>query len=132
MQHQNHAEYINMMNAQKEKQALLPNSANLGSSNSTLLGYDYFDKANLIEYTIKKEFAQKIDSYFTTFGYACNKIKIPNLNSRSNWNYIKTVNCNITGYIPELDLQRLKDMFNSGVTLWHTTQYFLDYSKNNT
>ena len=130
-QHQNHGEYVNMMMAQKEKQAMLPNSANLGSSNSTLLGYEYFNKCTFICYRIKREFAEKIDKYFDMYGYSTNKIKIPNLNTRSNWNYLKTVGINILAEIPELDLQRIKDMFNNGITLWHNPATFLDYSQNN-
>lgn len=131
MQHQNYGEYVNMMMAQKEKQSLLPNSASLGSSNSTLLGYEFFNKCNLIEYSIKREFAEKIDKYFDMYGYSSNKIKFPNLNNRSNWNYIKTVGANILANIPQLDLQRIKDMFDNGITLWHNPTTFLDYSQNN-
>lgn len=130
-QHQNHGEYINMVMAQKEKQAMLPNSSSMGTSNSTLLGYEYFAQCNFICYRIKKEFAEKIDNYFTTYGYAVNKMKVPQFNSRPYWNYIKTVGINILGNIPSLDLKRLKDMFDNGVTMWHNAQYFLDYSKNN-
>lgn len=130
-QHQNHGEYINLMMAQKEKQTLLPNSANLGSSNGTLIGYNLFKKAIITEYKITGEFAEKIDNYFTMYGYATNKMKIPQFTSRPYWNYIKTVGINILGNIPSLDLKRLKDMFDNGVTMWHNAQYFLDYSKNN-
>ena len=65
------------------------------------------------------------------YGYSTNKIKIPNLNTRSSWNYIKTVGINILAEIPELDLQRIKDMFDNGITLWHNPATFLDYSQNN-
>ena len=130
-QHQNHAEYINMMLAQKEKQSLLPNSSSVGSSNSTLLGYDYFNECVYVNYTIKKEYAEKIDNYFTTYGYLTNKMKIPQFTSRPYWNYIKTVGINILGNIPTLDLIRLKDMFDNGVTIWHNPSYFLDYTQNN-
>lgn len=131
MQHQNHGEYVNMMLAQQEKQAMLPNSANLGSSNATMLGYDQFTIATYVEYRIKKEFAEKIDKYFSVYGYATKTLKVPNLNNRSNWNYVKTVGANILGNIPSLDLQRIKDMFDSGVTLWHTTSHYLDYTQTN-
>lgn len=130
-QHQNHGEYINMIMAQKEKQAMLPNQSSVGSSNSTLLGYEYFNKGCYVDYRIKREFAEKIDNYFTTYGYAVNKMKIPQFTSRPYWNYIKTVGINILGNIPSLDLKRLKDMFDNGVTMWHYANYFLDYSKNN-
>lgn len=140
-QSQNHMYYVSMMSAQKQKQQMLPNSANLGSSNSTLLGYDFFEGAIITEYRIKREFAEKIDKYFECYGYATNKIKIPNLNNRSEWNYVKTINANIVGKftqsiqfsnIPQYDLERLKNMFDTGVTLWHNANHFLDYSYSNT
>lgn len=82
-------------------------------------------------FTIKKEYAEIIDNYFSMYGYRVNELKVPNLNSRTYWNYIKTVNVNILGDIPQEDLQKLKNMFNSGVTLWHDPTKFLDYSQNN-
>lgn len=81
--------------------------------------------------TLREEDARILDDYFSVYGYATHKIKVPNTNNRSNWNYVKTVNCNLIGDIPQKDMQELKEMFNNGVTLWHTTTYFLDYSQNN-
>lgn len=80
---------------------------------------------------IKQEFAIKIDNYFDMFGYKMCNVDTPNINSRSNWNYIKTADVNIVGNIPEDDMQRLKDLFNGGFTIWHTTTHYLDYSQNN-
>lgn len=82
--------------------------------------------------TLKPEYLQQIDSFFTMFGYKVNELKVPNLNSRLNWNYIKTINVNILGDIPQDDMQELKNMFNQGVTLWHNASTFLDYSQPNT
>ena len=80
---------------------------------------------------IKSEYAQKIDGFFELFGYKLNTVAVPNTTSRSNWNYIKTIDCNMTGDIPEGDLQQLKDLYNNGFTIWHTTQYFMDYTRTN-
>jgi hypothetical protein len=81
--------------------------------------------------SIKREMAIVVDNYFSMFGYKCLKNKIPNLNGRRNWNYVKTKNCNIEGDIPQVDLAEIKAIFNSGVTIWHNPQTFLDYSQNN-
>ena len=35
------------------------------------------------------------------------------------------------GDIPEDDMQRLKDLFNGGFTIWHNPSTYLDYSQNN-
>lgn len=81
--------------------------------------------------SIKAEMAVIVDNYFSMFGYKTLKNKVPNINGRRNWNYVKTKNCNITGDIPQSDMQELKRIFNTGVTIWHNPQTFLDYSQNN-
>lgn len=82
--------------------------------------------------SIKKEMAKIIDDYFSMYGYKTNALKLPNITGRTNWNYVKTINCNIEGDIPQEDLQKIKDIFNEGVTLWHNPSTFLDYTQSNT
>lgn len=127
----NHDFYIKNQMAQIEKQKLMPDKVNMSSSNATLLGYDLFKKNVFTRYNIKRQFAEKIDKYFDMYGYATNNVKIPNLNNRSNWNYVKTIGCNIIGSVPQLDLQNIKSIFDNGVTLWHNPNTFLDYSQAN-
>lgn len=127
----NHDFYIKQQMAQIEKQKLLPDNASLSSSNATLLGYGLFSQNIFTRYNIKREFAERIDKFFDMYGYLTNTVKIPNLNNRPNWNYVKTIGANILGNIPQYDLQAIKDIFDSGVTLWHNPSTFLDYSQNN-
>ena len=68
---------------------------------------------------------------FQCFGYKVNSLKVPNLKNRPNWNYVKCIDVNIIGDIPQQDLQTIKNMFNTGITLWHNPNTFLDYSQNN-
>lgn len=116
--------------AQKEAQALVPSSANIGTS-STLIGYNLIGSNLVQKYAIRREFAEKIDSYFDMFGYQTNKLKVPNINNRPNWNYVKTLACNINANIPQADLAEIKELFNSGITLWHHTGTFKNYYANN-
>ena len=81
--------------------------------------------------SIKEEYARIIDGYFSMYGYQVNSLKVPNITGRTNWNYVKTVGCNIIGNIPQQDIIKIKDMFNNGVTLWHNPSTFLDYSQSN-
>lgn len=122
---------IKQQMAQIEKQKLLPDSVSMSSSNSTLLGYNLLNDNIFTSYNIKYEFAKRIDNYFDMYGYLTNELKIPNLNNRPNWNYVKLTQCNILGNIPQQDLQTIKNIFESGVTLWHNPNTFLDYSQNN-
>lgn len=81
--------------------------------------------------TIKSEFAKIIDDYFSMFGYQTNRIQKLKLTGRPNWNYVKTINCNVSGSIPESDLNEIKHIFDSGVTCWHNINTMYDYTQNN-
>lgn len=81
--------------------------------------------------TIRQEYAKIIDKYFDMFGYKVNENKIINIHKRLNWDYIKTIICNVEGNIPQNDLQEIKTIFNNGVTFWHNPTNFLDYTKPN-
>jgi len=122
---------IKSQNAMIEQHERLPNTATFGGNNTTLLGYNLLDNNIFTRYTIKRQFAERIDKYFDMFGYLTNTVKIPNLSNRPVWNYVKTIGANILGDIPQLDLAEIKELFNNGITLWHNTNYFLDYSQNN-
>ena len=85
----------------------------------------------LLPMSIKAEYARICDEYLSTYGYKINRVKIPNITGRRNWNFVKTVGCYITADIPQEDLQEIKSMFDKGITLWHNTGTFLDYSQTN-
>lgn len=72
-----------------------------------------------------------IDDYLDVYGYAINEIgKISTyMKNRTNWNYIQVANCNIKVSAPNDDFNKLKQMFESGVTIWHKN--FGDYDQNN-
>lgn len=72
-----------------------------------------------------------IDDYLDVYGYALNEIgKISSyMKNRSNWNYIQVANCNIKVSAPNDDFNRLKQMFENGVTIWHKN--FGDYDQAN-
>ena len=109
---------------------LLPNIEGSGNTGDVL----YSSGRNNIYFKCmraKLEYLRIIDDYFTMFGYKTNLLKLPNITGRSNWNYVETQNINIIADIPQNDLNLIKEMFNNGITLWHTTTYFLDYSRTN-
>ena len=99
-----------------------------GGDVTTTIG---FNKFRIKTMTIKQEFVKIIDNYFEFFGYKLNEFAVPNTTSRTKWNYIKTMNVDMTGDIPENDMQRLKDLYNGGFTIWHDTSHFMDYTQTN-
>lgn len=122
---------IAKMNAQVEAQKLVPDKVALNSSNATLLGYQLLHKDIFCRYSIKSQFAQRIDKFFDMYGYQTNTVKVPNLNNRPTWNYVKTIGANIEAFIPQNDLSEIISLFDNGITLWHVASKFLDYSQNN-
>lgn len=96
---------------------------NVASGNNTFHFY---------KMSIKSEMAACIDNYFSMYGYKVNRVKVPNTTGRTYWNYVKCIGSNIEGLIPEYYLNELNGMFDAGITLWHDTTKFLDYSQNNT
>jgi ribosomal protein L23 len=85
----------------------------------------------LEERTIKQEIAKSIDGYFDMFGYKVNSIKVPNLNTRPHWNYVKTTGITIIGNVPADALVNITNVFNNGVTFWKNTDEIGNYSLNN-
>lgn len=126
----NHEYNQKKMIAQVKQSNLMPDSGTIGSSANTMLGEGLAETPFFI-FNIKKQFAERIDKFWDLYGYQTNLVKIPNTNNRPNWNYVKTIGANILGNIPQNDLQSIKNIFDSGITLWHNPNTFLDYSQNN-
>ena len=80
---------------------------------------------------IKAEYARRVDDFLSVFGYKTMLKKVPNITGRQNWNYVKTVGCNIIGDVPQSDMQEIKGMFDRGTTIWHNASTFMDYSQTN-
>lgn len=86
----------------------------------------------LFAYKPTEEYRNKLNQIWNTRGYATNTIDYPNLHSKSKWNYIQTVKCNIKGTnIDPSDLEKIKRVFDNGVTLWHDKEVG-NYDRENT
>ena len=109
---------------------MAPNIHNLNGDETLNINLDIVE-FEAKKYTIRKEYARVIDDYFSMFGYATNRVKTPNIGTRQNWNYVQTIDIQITGAIPNDDMSELRDIYNSGVTIWNNPDTFGDYSQNN-
>lgn len=65
--------------------------------------------------------AKNIDDFFTMYGYATKRVKVPNISSRPVFNYVKTQGCTIYGTVPAPYALEIQERFNSGVRFWKTT-----------
>ena len=80
---------------------------------------------------ITAEYAEIIDNFFERFGYAVKKNKVPNMNSRPHWNYVKTGDTYINGNCPESALNKIISIFQNGITFWKVPSEVGNYSLNN-
>lgn len=116
------APYLQQSNiqAQKESHDMVPPSARGSISGNTASAMYTLPVCDFYVMTITAQMARCIDDFFTAFGYAVNRIKVPNINSRSSWNYIKTNGATFSGSIMLDDMRKLQAIFDRGVTIWHT------------
>lgn len=63
--------------------------------------------------------ARRIDGAFNGIGYATQTTKVPNVRTRSKWNYVKTMNATVEGSLTASWISQIEQMLNSGVTFWH-------------
>lgn len=90
----------------------------------------------LIRFAPTPEEFKRVDDFFSMFGYAINRIDMPKFKNRTYWDYLKTMDINIDGNIPQDDVEELKSIFNKGITVWHgnsaSNTNWCDYSHINT
>lgn len=117
---------------EKERQSLTPPQAN-GNTNCGDVVFSS-GKNNFHFYSMgcKPEYLQKIDKYFSVFGYAINVVKTPNKLHRKSFWYTKTIDVNIDGnYMPPNDLEKIKQVYNNGITFWKNYNNIQNYGVDN-
>lgn len=80
---------------------------------------------------ITQEYARIIDNYFSMFGYKTNLVKIPNRVIRPHWNYVQTINANVTGPVPADDIAKIVGIYDRGITFWRNGNEVGDYTLDN-
>lgn len=120
--------------------SLVPNTvegnANGGDVN---FGYEYDGGITLYYMSIRDEYAERIDKYFTRMGYKVNKVKVPNMSHRQNYNYVQVANEENLAYpnnhnnicLPATALNEINNLFRNGITIWNNHTNFGDYSVSN-
>ena len=123
-------------NAIKSALAKKQDAKNVADNVSLQGGDVYFTFQNqyngycLVYKQISDEYIRVLEDYFKKYGYAYNRIETPLLRTRKSWDYIRCIDANITGNINDNSLEKIKTIFNQGVTIWHTTDVG-NYSLNN-
>lgn len=81
--------------------------------------------------SVRKEYARMIDEYFSAYGYACGRIKKPNIMARNIWNFVKTQQCCVTGSAPAPAISNICNIFDRGVRFWKNPADIGNYQGNN-
>lgn len=81
--------------------------------------------------SITAEYARMIDDFFTMFGYAVKRCKVPNRNNRPHWNYVKTIGCVLKGSVPADDMKKICGIYDKGITFWKNGGEIGNYSLDN-
>lgn len=121
--------FNNMM--EQYQKSKIPNQAQGNVNSSDIMFSLNKNDVTFYHMGIKEEYARIIDNYFNMFGYKVNSVKSPNIYGRSNWNYVKTIDCNFDGDIPQYDMNIIKQIFNNGITLWHNPNTMYNYNNSN-
>lgn len=120
---------------QREVAKMQPNTAKGISTPSASVG------ASMTKYSasfkgVRPEVAQRIDSYFTAYGYQVNTTKTPSLHNRSRFTYVRTNGCIIKSDLPTVARDKICAIMNKGCTFWvgnaNGTDTVGNYSANNT
>lgn len=104
-----------------------------GGINQGDLNFSQKNTFNIYPMTIKKENAIVIDRYLSRFGYKVNVVKTPNLNSRTQFNFIKVGGMDelVHGDIPSTDLEKINEICRKGVTIFHNYNNIGNYTISN-
>ncbi len=68
--------------------------------------------------TVRYEYAKLIDEFFTVYGYKVLRRGKISLKNRENYTFIKTLECNFKGDFDNVSKNKIKEIFNNGVTYW--------------
>jgi hypothetical protein len=118
----------NILGKKKDLQTL-PNQCKGNITGNILIGKDKF--IGIYRMGIKNEYAIIIDEFFTMYGYATNRIKKPNINTRPYFNYVKTIGAKIKGDLSNEETTKICNIFDSGITLWKNPDHVGNYSLDN-
>lgn len=120
------------------KHSMQPNSARGNTNGGDINTCDNKNGFYFYNMSIKQEYAQIIDKYFTMFGYKVNTLKIPNFTGRPIFNYIQISSDSIVGYsnsnlygINSQEMDIINNIFRSGTTIWHNHANIGNYSLDN-
>lgn len=77
---------------------------------------------------INHQDAERIDNFFSVYGYAQCKVMQPYRMTRQKWTYLKTADCLVHGDLPSELCYELSEIYNQGITFWRSLDEINDYA----
>lgn len=119
--------YISSLAAQNAEHKEVPNSL-VGSFDGYMNLCASRYSFTLYNMSVTNHIAQRIDHYFSAYGYKINDWKEVKLKVRDNWTFVKTAGCAIEpDHIPSMFEEQINKIFDSGITFWSNTSSFMNY-----
>lgn len=110
--------------------SMLPHKVSGTQANNVLLAHNklgfFFSRM-----TVNAKYARMIDDYFTKFGYAINELRVPDIDARPHWTYVKTRKCVMECDAPADDVKKICSIFDNGITFWKHPEEVGNYSLDN-
>lgn len=103
--------------AQRKDAQVQPPQAKGAHSGSVNIANDK-QTFTLMQKSIDAYHARIIDGYFDMYGYKTSRVKIPNRNVRELYCYTKTIGCTISGNLCADDLNKIRSIYDNGITFW--------------
>lgn len=114
----------------KDVSNIPPNVGGLSGAGSVTNALSRFDYSTYYM-CVKPEYAEIVDKFFDMFGYNTCTVKVPNTHSRPHWNYVKTIGCEIQGFLPQEAANIIKAVYDRGVTFWKNGDEVGNYTLDN-
>lgn len=113
---------------------MLPNTAQ-GNANAGDISFVFnINRFKVLHMRAKKEYLERIDDYFSRFGYKIDKLELPNITGRKYWNYVEIGASEEIGYgeVPSKFMEIINNACRRGVTIWHNHNNIGNYNLSNT
>ena len=98
----------------------VPDSLQGRVSDTSLMGADLQEPYFFNMYPTE-EYCKIVDEFFDMYGYEVDRVKVPNRTGRPSWNYVKMRNSCHRGNVPSQDMAQINEIYDSGITFWHTS-----------
>lgn len=113
-----HDQLIRSQNALQKDIKNLPDTL-LNTSDCGMSLFDNNEGVSLYRMKICCEFEELLADTWNLYGYQVKRVKVPNLKTRTRFNFVKTIGANIVGTFDQDDLNEIKSLFDRGITFWH-------------